>query len=111
MASKSTPKPDANAPVTPADVTTPDATAPETQDAPTVEESSEPIEPTLVQFRSSFEFAPPETRPQRIQFAKGRVVSSQEYDLDMLLKQGAQLDVVLKNDDNSYDVVADLNEL
>lgn len=109
MAKNTAPKADATDDVTPADVTNPEG---DEQNAPEVTADASSMEPTYVQFRRSFEFAPPETKPQRVTFEKGRVVSSQHYDLDLLMKQGAQLDVVIKDEQTGdYDVVADLNSL
>lgn len=82
----------------------------EPEDAPEQSKAivEQPEPPTLVQLRAAFEFAQPF---QRVSFHKGQVLSSQHYDIQKMRKQGAQLDVVVKDDESGeYEVIMDFNE-
>lgn len=91
------------------------ATAPKDEGSSAAEEEQEapvqdvaPVPPTLVRFRADFEYSMPF---QRVKFSRNQVVSSQHFDLHTLLKQGAQLDVVEKNERGEYETLMDLGEV
>ncbi len=67
--------------------------------------SDEPDGPTIARLRAPFTFYQANMAHK---LPVGNVMSSQDYDLEVLVKAGAQLDMI---DAESGEVIGDLNEL